>query len=236
MSDDYTTTDHEFRDDDSYALGKYELTSRWLRNLDARGTLVNIGCGAGQFNAMAVELGFTVLGFEPDPKAFALAVAHLPSERCEVQQLGIEEIPGEHIADVIVMHDVLEHIEDETSTVKRLATLLKPRGVLVLSVPALPSLFGFHDEQLGHYRRYTRRTLNAALESTFIIDRMRYYGTTMIPITLWYSRIRRQPYPTASVGGSSIAGRGLAALCRAEERIPGPLGTSLVCLARPRPF
>ena len=31
MSDDYTIADHEFRDDDVYALGKYQLTSRWLR-------------------------------------------------------------------------------------------------------------------------------------------------------------------------------------------------------------
>jgi SAM-dependent methyltransferase len=235
VSDDYTTADHEFRDDDVYALGKYQLTSRWLRQLETRGTLFNIGCGAGQFNAMAVELGFSVRGFEPDPNAFALAMANLPPERCEVQQLGIEAIAGDGVADVIVMHDVLEHIEDEAATVNRVATLLKPGGTLVISVPALPSLFGYHDEQLGHYRRYTRRTLSAALRSKFDIDRMRYYGATMIPITLWYSRLRRQPYPTANVAGGGIAGRGLAALCRAEERIPGPLGTSLVCLAHARP-
>ena len=156
VNDDYTIADHEFRDDDVYALGKYRLTQRWLQPLSTRGTLLNIGCGAGQFNAMAVDLGFDVRGFEPDPEAFALATANLPSVRCEVRQLGIESIPGERIADVIVMHDVLEHIEDETATVARIETLLKPDGVLVMSVPALPSLFGYHDEQLGHYRRYTR--------------------------------------------------------------------------------
>jgi SAM-dependent methyltransferase len=235
MSDDYTTADHEFRDDDVYALGKYQLTKRWLEPLPDRGVLFNIGCGAGQFNTMAVDLGFTVHGFEPDPKACALALTNLPAEHCDVQQIGIEEIQGEHVADVIVMHDVLEHIQDEAATVARLATLLKPGGVLAMSVPALPSLFGYHDEQLGHYRRYTRHTLRTALQSTFRIDRLRYYGTTMIPITLWYSRIRRQPYPTADVAGGGIAGRGLAAICRAEERIPGPLGTSLVCLAHARP-
>ncbi len=233
MSDAYTTADHEFRDDDVYALGKYQLTRRWLQTLGTRGTLLNIGCGAGQFNTMAVELGFAVHGYEPDGNAFALAVAHLPSERCEVQQLGIEGIVGERIADVIVMHDVLEHIEDEASTVSRLAGLLKPGGVLVMSVPALPSLFGYHDEQLGHYRRYTRRTLRDSLEPKFRIDRLRYYGATMLPVTLWYSRIRRQPYPTANVAGPGVAGRVLAAVCRAEERIPGPLGTSIICMAHP---
>ncbi len=232
MTDDhYTASDHEFRDDDVYALGKYQLTRRWLEQLGTRGHLLNIGCGAGQFNAMAVDLGFTVQGFEPDPAAFALAVANRPAERCDVLQAGVEDIAGTQIADAIVMHDVLEHIAEEASTVTRLATLLKPNGVLVMSVPAMPSLFGFHDEQLGHFRRYTRRTLRAALQPTFNIDNLRYYGTTMIPVTLWYSRIRRAPYPIANVAGGGIAARGMAALCRAEERFAGPIGTSLVCMA-----
>ena len=100
-------------------------------------------------------------------------------------------------------------------------------------VPALPSLFGYHDEQLGHYRRYTRRTLRGALEPTFGIDRMRYYGTALMPVTLWYSRLRRQPYPTADVAGGGFVGKALDVVCRVEERVPGPLGTSLLCMARP---
>jgi len=234
LSDDYTIADHEFRDDDVYALGKYQLTKRWLQPLATRGTLLNIGCGAGQFNRTAVELGFDVHGYEPERKAFALAVTNKPSRRCDVQQLGLEEIAGEHTADVIVMHDVLEHIENESAAVARVATLLKPDGLLVMSVPAMPALFGYHDEQLGHYRRYTRRTLRAALQPAFQIDRLRYYGATLIPVTLWFSRLRRQPYPTANAAGGGLMGNALAMVCRVEERIPGPLGTSLVCMARPR--
>lgn len=232
MSNDYTIADHEFRDDDAYAHGKYQLTARWLASIGAHGTLLNIGCGAGQFNGIAVALGFDVHGFEPDSRAYALAAARSSSDGCDVQQLGIEAIPGQHVADVVVLHDVLEHIEDEVSVVERLAALLKPEGVLVISVPALPSLFGYHDEQLGHFRRYTRRTLRAALEPTFEIDRLRYYGTTMVPVTLWYSRLRRKPYPTAAAAGSGLKGRVLDLACRAEQRIPGPIGTSLVCMAR----
>ncbi len=231
MSDEYTISDHEFRDDDAYAFGKYLLTARWIRPLETRGLLLNIGCGAGQFNELAVDLGFVVRGFEPDAQAFALAEKNLPARRCKVEQLGLEEIPREAAADVIVMHDVLEHIENETAAVAHVASLLKPSGVLVLSVPALPALFGYHDEQLGHWRRYTRRTLRAALERAFRIERMRYYGLTMLPLTLWYSRIRRSPYPTANVAGGGLSSRVFGAVCRVEERLPSPLGTSLVCMA-----
>lgn len=233
LDESYTIADHEFRDDDVYAIGKYRLTARWLRTLRGQGVLYNIGCGAGHFNTLASELGFGVRAFEPDPNAFALARASTP-KGCDVQQLGLDAIPGTAVADVVVMHDVLEHLEDDRDAVRHLAMLLKPAGTLVLSVPALPALFGYHDEQLGHYRRYTRRTLRAALEPTFKIKHLRFYGTTLMPITLWYSRLRRRPYPTAGASNTGVVARVLSLICRVEQRIPGPLGTSLICLARPR--
>jgi SAM-dependent methyltransferase len=227
----YTIADHEFRDDDAYAIGKYRLTARWLDRLPIRGSLLNVGCGAGQFNELAVGLGYEVRAFEPDPAAFALARAACPPG-CEISQVGLDEIPGIGIADVIVMHDVLEHLADDRAAVTRLGELLAPGGLLIVSVPAMPRLFGYHDEQLGHFRRYTRRTLRGALEPSFTIERLRSYGTTMIPITAWYSRLRRRPYPTAGASGGGLVAGALDLVCRIEERVPGPLGTSLVCRAR----
>jgi hypothetical protein len=131
------------------------------------------------------------------------------------------------------MHDVLEHIEDDRAALARLHRLLVEDGHLVLSVPALPSLFGFHDEQLGHYRRYTRRSLRSVLSAAFDVQRMRYFGLGFLPITAYYSRFRRRPYPIGSVG-SGVVSRAFRGLCALEARVPSPLGTSLVCLARPR--
>lgn len=228
----YTACDHAFRDNDAYARGKYELTLRWLaRDVPAPATLVNVGCGAGLFNAMAATAGYRVRAYEPDPDAFAEASRRAP-RGVEVSQLGLAEIPVQE-ADVVVLHDVLEHIADEQAALEHLAALVGPSGRLVLSVPALPSLFGFHDEQLGHHRRYTRSSLRAAVGRSFEIDRLRYYGMTFIPITAWYSRARRVAYPTGSAGlGVSMLGRAFDLACRAESRLPTPIGTSLVLSAR----
>jgi 2-polyprenyl-3-methyl-5-hydroxy-6-metoxy-1,4-benzoquinol methylase len=54
-----------------------------------------------------------------------------------------------------VLHDVLEHIDSENAAIERIFELLTDDGILVISVPALDGLFGFHDEQLGHFRRYS---------------------------------------------------------------------------------
>jgi SAM-dependent methyltransferase len=233
INEQYTLADHEFRDDDAYAMGKYRLAARWLHELGTTGVLYNVGCGAGQFNYLAVELGYKVHAFEPDAAAYALAVANKPP-RCEVEQLGLEVIPGRAVADVVVMHDVLEHIEDDNDAGERLAQLIKPSGALLLSVPALPSLFGYHDEQLGHFRRYTRRSLQMALAPSFRVERLRWYGMTMVPVTLWYSRWRRRSYPMAGVSERRMTARAFDAICKIEERTPVPIGTSLLCLARPQ--
>ena len=117
----------------------------------------------------------------------------------------------------------------------RYAELVRPGGVLVLSVPSQPWLFGLHDEQLGHHRRYTRRSLRGALEPRFEIVRLRAYGLTFLPLTLWYSKLARRPYPTQAASSGGAVGRAFGAMCQLESRVPAPIGTALVVEARPRP-
>ncbi|MEY2432968.1 MAG: hypothetical protein QOC92_2693 [Acidimicrobiaceae bacterium] len=230
IDDIYTASDHEFRDDDSYAEAKYRLTLSWLGPGDGAVRLFNIGCGHGRFNTMAHEAGYRVNACEPDAAASARAQASAP-DGCTVYNCGVLELPNDLRADVVVMHDVLEHIDAEAAAVTRVADLLAPGGRLVISVPALPVLFGYHDEKLGHFRRYGRSSLRTALVRHFDIERLRYFGMTLIPVTAWYSKVRRVAYPTASASGGGSLAKVFRGLCRAEERFPTPVGTSLICLA-----
>ncbi len=225
----YTADDHAFRESDDYAQAKYNITLRWLG--PARGRrLLNIGCGAGLFNELAYRAGFVVEACEPDSAAYARAVAAAPRD-VVVHLGGLFDAPMSPGADVVVMHDVLEHIEDEAVAVSELRRLVRTGGTVVLSVPALTWLFGAHDERLGHCRRYTRKSLRSVLEGEFQLRRMRYFGFTLIPVTLWFSRWRRRPYPTATAAGGSFIGRAFSFLCRIETSVPAPIGTALLCEA-----
>jgi len=203
---------------------------RWLGEHGRLDEIFNIGCGSGVFTVMAAQAGAVVHAFEPDQEAFGIAGSSLPP-RCTLEPLSLGEIPGHDVARVIVLHDVLEHIPNEAAAVGALHRLLRPDGLLVLSVPAMPSLFGFHDEELGHERRYTKRSLRTALNPWFEIDNIRYFGLTFIPITIWFSKLRRRPY---SGRGDGRLIRVFDAVCRLEELVSTPLGTSLICVARPR--
>src|SRR5262249_15179475 len=72
------------------------------------------------------------------------------AEREEIRRLGI---------DTIVCCNVLEHIEDDASTLSDMAAILSPGGRLVLLVPALSWLYGTLDEHLHHFRRYEKLEL-----------------------------------------------------------------------------
>ncbi len=61
--------------------------------------------------------------------------------------------------DTVICSNVLEHIENHEQALKNIRQILKPGGQLVLLVPANPQIFSGLDEELGHYRRYTKEEL-----------------------------------------------------------------------------
>jgi SAM-dependent methyltransferase len=191
--------------------------------------LLNIGCGGGEYNAAAHALGYAVTACEPEAAAHALAVQQSP---CEVRHCGLLDLDVPP-ADVIVMHDVLEHIEDDAGAVVKVHDQLVPGGVAVISVPAYQWLFGHHDVELGHHRRYTRGGLVALLRGTFEIEAARYYGAALIPVALWFSRIRKRPYPIASAS-RGVGHAAMQAICQLESRIAMPVGTSVLVRVRRR--
>jgi len=226
----YKAADHRFRSKDAYAQGKYDVTTRWLRKRAQPGQLLlNIGCGSGEYNGAARAMGLRVLGCEPEAEAHRLAASTVP-EGCEVRQCGLLELRSEP-ADYIVMHDVLEHIEDDATAVRALHGLLKPGGVAVVSVPAYQWLFGNHDVQLGHFRRYTRGSLLAVLRGSFEIEASRYYGASLIPVALWFSRLSKKPYPVAAASGGLMHAL-MSWVCGLESHVPMPMGTSVLARVR----
>jgi SAM-dependent methyltransferase len=73
--------------------------------------------------------------------------------------------------DLILMLDVLEHIEDDEDFLSHVVlTHLARSGVFVITVPAYGRLFSDHDVALGHYRRYEPRQIAWLLKRHFVIE------------------------------------------------------------------
>lgn len=227
----YKTKDHAFRSRDEYANAKYDITTQWLEPVLVHAkTVANVGCGSGEYNLRLAEFGAQILASEPEPVAFAVAKEKAAKNpKIQVQKYGLEKfVTVNPPADILVMHDVLEHIENEAEAVRCIAQAVKKGGHAVISVPAYNWLFGYHDVQLGHFRRYTKNRLIELFNPEFQILNGRYYGSFFIPVTLMFSKWMKKPYPVGSVTAKPWKQSLFRAACQLQKALPEPVGTSVL--------
>ncbi|HLL88738.1 MAG TPA: methyltransferase domain-containing protein [Tepidisphaeraceae bacterium] len=239
----YQYADFQAKTQDPYANAKYAILAGWMRKAGGGRPLsvLNAGCGSGELSFLLASHGHQVVGFDPGDDYVAMAkqsAASLEMRDCAFEVADIQAYAAAHADarfDAVVCTDVLEHVRDDVGNCAALVRLLKPGGALILTVPGGPYLFGFHDEQLGHYRRYTLRQLTRILPPDVRLVRRRYFGMGLIPIAYMYSRKWRKPYPVAEAAEGKtmpVMSRIMWAMFGVEKAVPLPLGTSCLLWAR----
>ena len=124
--------------------------------------------------------------------------------------------------DAVILGEVLEHVEEDGEALSEAARVLRPKGVLAVSVPRNPSWFSRSDEWAGHVRRYTREQLLGRVErSGFRVASCKAWG---FPVSALYHRtvfewiVARRATDSAPLrAGSPI----LSALLRLDRHFVG---------------
>ncbi|GAB4157416.1 MAG: hypothetical protein Fur0037_25350 [Planctomycetota bacterium] len=151
----------------------------------APGRALEIGCGEGRFGARLCAMGFEVHGVESDPGAAAVAGSVLHRVLCEDIEAAALPYPEEHF-DLLVCADVLEHLRDPWTVLRRLRVLLKRGGTAIASVPnaqyfpvvagLLAGRFRYRDSGVldrTHLRFFTRESARELFEQAgFAIEAM----------------------------------------------------------------
>jgi len=95
-------------------------------------TLLDVGCGTGDFLKTAKENNWTVSGIEPNADARSIANQKTENAVFDIHQLNNFE---SNSFDVITLWHVLEHLPDLEHQISTFKKLLKPNGRLVVAVP-----------------------------------------------------------------------------------------------------
>jgi SAM-dependent methyltransferase len=167
---------------------RHALRERLLLDLLLRGEpgreILNAGAGQGTFTQLLEARGFDVTSTDASPAAVEVLRERV---RGPVAQADVTDLPFESATfDAVVLGEVLEHVADDGAAVAEVARVLRPRGVLALSVPAHPKLFGPSDRWAGHIRRYRRATLMETVASGGLaVERCLAWG---FPFTALYHR------------------------------------------------
>jgi SAM-dependent methyltransferase len=167
---------------------RHELRERLLLDLFLSAgpgpEVLNGGAGQGTLSRRLAELGFEVTSTDVSPEAVELLRKRAPGDALEAD---LTSLPFEDERfDAAVLGEVLEHIEDDRGALAEVARVLRPQGVLALSVPANPKLHGPSDVWAGHVRRYTRQELLEACSAAgFTVHRCLGWG---FPVSRLYHR------------------------------------------------
>jgi SAM-dependent methyltransferase len=213
------------------------------------GTFYDIGGGNG-FVALALQKkGMDVVLVEPGPGAKAAAGRGIGKVvAATFEGAGF----ARHSLNSAGAFDVIEHIRDDRAFLSSIRESLVPGGRFYCTVPACPMLWSGHDATAGHFRRYSRRTLTAALEAAgFEIEFLTgFFSWLVLPILAFRVLPFRMGLGRRTVTGSVESVRadhrlppGMAGLAgriqaweigRLARRKPIPVGASLLCVARAR--
>jgi SAM-dependent methyltransferase len=151
----------------------------------------------------------------------------------EVARLDVrdDEVPATGL-DTVLAVNVLEHIEDDVAAIRRMATALGPGGDVVLFVPAFRSLYGPHDREAGHVRRYRPETLrNAVARAGLDVEVL--HPVNFLGGIAWWLAVRVGGCARPKPGLVGLYDRVLVPVVRAtERRWHPPFGQSILCVAR----
>ena len=160
-------TAHEWGTAPEFVGPRHELRERLLLDLFLSASpgprVLDGGAGQGTMSSRLERLGFEVTSTDVSVAAVEFLRENLSGA---VLEADLGELPfADATFDAALLGEVLEHVDDDRGALTELARVLRPGGVLAVSVPANPALYGPSDEWAGHVRRYTRPALIEACTS-----------------------------------------------------------------------
>jgi SAM-dependent methyltransferase len=147
------------------------------------------------------------------------------NNRTDYSRIGYEKY------DLILALNVLEHISDDQLALRELYKVLKKDGSFVILVPCHKFLFNVIDENVGHFRRYTKRELKAKIrETNFKVELIRYFN--FLGIVGWYFNGNLLKNPGINPTASKWFDRMVPLLDYLERITLHRIGLSLICFLK----
>ena len=204
---------------------------RRLRPAPRRESILDVGCGDALFFDRLAEFG-DVEGVEPCAELVRASNPH----RSRIYSCPFDGNfrPGKQYS-LILMLDVLEHLEGPVGALRHAQDLLAPQGIVIVTVPAFMALWTNHDVLNHHLIRYTKQSFRkVARQAGFQIQEERYLYHWTCPVKLGVRIMEGvvHPKPEAPKIPANWANEMLFWASRLEQKtlgaFPMPFGSSLM--------
>jgi SAM-dependent methyltransferase len=219
-----------------YYASKGRAMRRFIGGV-ARRSLLDVGAGSGVFSKILLDHGSS--------QAVCVDPAYGADHDGEHQGKTIQFVRAvdSSTADLVLMMDVCEHVDDDVGLIGGYAQLVKPGTHFLITVPAFQFLFSGHDQFLEHKRRYTIASLEKSVAAAGLeVLHGSYYFAAVFPLAAIQRLVERQlvgagalPAKSSLKIHSPFVNRALAWACAAELplfRFNRLFGLTVFCLAR----
>ncbi len=171
------------------AIGKADRFNRWMYQTikpHCKGSVLEIGSGAGNISKYFLADNFRIT-LSDIRESYCQRLSEKFGAESGLDGVSILNLTDPHFDknhkalfntfDTVFALNVVEHIEDDMLAVKNARKLLRPEGHLIILVPAYPKLYNRFDTGLGHYRRYTQKSLSRLfVANDFNIKAKQYFN------------------------------------------------------------
>lgn len=218
-----------------YYRSKAEALEKCLDGVCFRSVL-DVGAGSGYFSRHMLEHtpAQAACCVDPNyPREWRETVAGKPLRFVR----GTEAVA----ADLVLLMDVLEHVDDDAGLLRDYAAKALPEATFLISVPAFQWLWSAHDVFLGHRRRYTVGQLEDSVRRAGLeVVRSNYFYAGVFPLAAAVRLLRRGRAQDASAGSDlrrhhPLVNAVLHGVCRVETGVMKHnrlFGLSVFCVAR----
>lgn len=224
-----------------WSLGRREIFRSTLNslNLPKNAAILEVGAGTGGNIGLLKEFG-QVTALEGNPNGLEKLEKIKNIELINGYITNTTSL-GNRNFDLIVLFDVLEHIEHDINTLKLLKGHLSKKGKILLSVPANEWLWSNHDVVNHHFRRYSKKHLEETIiQANLNPSRITHFNTILFPVIaavrLINNIIKRKNFDQEKLPKKPINNL-LRAIFSSERFLLNscniPFGVSLLAIAEP---
>ncbi|MCG8693202.1 MAG: class I SAM-dependent methyltransferase [Minwuiales bacterium] len=140
--------------------------------------VLDVGAGSGVFTRQLLDHGLAKRGVCVDPGYTAEHVESYNGGEIYFVR-GVKDVSQ----DLILMMDVLEHVDDDVGLLRKYTDRLPPGGRVAITVPAFQFLWSSHDVFLDHRRRYTLSQLKKVVtQADLRVVKARYFFGALFPV------------------------------------------------------